>query len=187
MSSRKAPPTGQFDYLTILAPSSGVASASLRCLAIAAECLTNRREQEEVLEIFARIKREGGWRIQFVIDELHEKWGWTSTHETDMSSNNSTTTASSFYQQSGQASMPPLPQQPPLQTQRRPPSGIVNPLYRNADFSKPDAPYKNFYVPPALPTPPTTALQLQQQQQSVNQGITAAGNSYGFSGLAGGM
>ena len=30
----------------------GVASASIRCLAIAAECLTVRREQEEVLEIF---------------------------------------------------------------------------------------------------------------------------------------
>lgn len=159
---------------------SGVASASLRCLAIAAECLTDRREQEEVLEIFARIKREGGWRIQFVIDELHEKWGWTN-QDRDMSNTNSTNTASGFYQQSGQASMPPLPQQPPP-AQKRPPSGIVNPLYRNADFSKPDAPYKNFYVPPALPPPPPPP---PQQHQGGSHGMNVGGNGYGFSGLAG--
>jgi len=161
---------------------SGVASASLRCLAIAAECLTNRREQEEVLEIFARIKREGGWRIQFVIDELHEKWGWTTAPDTDMSNANSGNHASSFYQQSGQASMPPLPQQAPP-AQRKPPSGIVNPLYRNADFSKPDAPYKNFYVPPALPPLPPPPQ--QHQHPSGSHGMNAAGNGYGFSGLAG--
>jgi hypothetical protein len=157
-----------------------VASASLRCLAIAAECLTNRREQEEVLEIFARIKREGGWRIQFVIDELHEKWGWT-TQDTDMA-NVSGTNASSFYQQSGQASMPPLPQQIPVQ--KKPPSGIVNPLYRNADFSKPDAPYKNFYVPPALPPPPPPQHHSLQHPSGAH-GMSPMGPGYGFSGLAG--
>jgi hypothetical protein len=158
---------------------SGVASASLRCLAIAAECLTNRREQEEVLEIFARIKREGGWRIQFVIDELHEKWGW-NTQDTDMLNANNSNSASSFYQQSGQASMPPLPPQP-QPAQKKPPSGIVNPLYRNADFSKPDAPYKNYYVPPALPPPPPHL----NQHQSGAHGMNLTGNAYGFPGLAG--
>lgn len=159
---------------------SGVASASLRCLAIAAECLTNRREQEEVLEIFARIKREGGWRIQFVIDELHEKWGW-NTHETAMSGANAANNASSFYQQSGQASMPPLPPQAP-QAPKKPPSGIVNPLYRNADFSKPDAPYKNYYVHPALPPPPPPQ---HHQHQSGNHGMGVTGSGYAFSGLPG--
>ena len=162
---------------------SGVASASLRCLAIAADCLTDRREQEEVLEIFARIKREGGWRIQFVIDELHEKWGW-NTNQQDINMANSTNTASSFYQQgSGQASMPPLPQQAHPAQQRKPPSGIVNPMYSNADFSKPDAPYKNFYVPPALPPPPPS--QQHHQHQVGNHGMHTAGNGYGFTGLAG--
>ena len=161
-------------------PVSGVASASLRCLAIAAECLTNRREQEEVLEIFARIKREGGWRIQFVIDGLTNQWGWT-TQDPQASNTNSTTNTSSIYQQSSQASMLPLPQQPPP-AQKKPPSGIVNPMYRNADFSKPDAPYKNFYVPPALPPPPPP---LHHQHQSGTHGMNVVGSGYGFSGLAG--
>ncbi|KAF8445340.1 hypothetical protein BDZ91DRAFT_149445 [Kalaharituber pfeilii] len=54
----------------------GVASVALRSLAIAAECLTNRREQEEVLQIFQKIKRETGWRVDFLHKELKEKWGW---------------------------------------------------------------------------------------------------------------
>jgi hypothetical protein len=165
--------------LTNTANFRGVASASLRCLAIAAECLTNRREQEEVLEIFARIKREGGWRIQFVIDELHEKWGW-NTEQDDSSG------ASSFFQQGsgGHATMPPLPNQGQQQAPRKPPAGIVNPLYRNADFSKPDAPYKDHYVPPALPPPPPQ--QAQHQHSMSGHGMHAAGNTgYGFSGLAG--
>ncbi|PWW77729.1 hypothetical protein C7212DRAFT_356811 [Tuber magnatum] len=54
----------------------GVASVALRSLAIAAECLTVRREQEEVLEIFTKIKKETGWRVNFVYKELKEKWGW---------------------------------------------------------------------------------------------------------------
>lgn len=54
----------------------GVASVALRCLAHAAEALTNRREQEEVLEIFTRIHRETGWRIGFIPKDLTEKWGW---------------------------------------------------------------------------------------------------------------
>ncbi|KAI9665516.1 MAG: hypothetical protein M1831_001658 [Alyxoria varia] len=54
----------------------GVASVALRSLAHAAECLTVRREQEEVLRIFTRIHKDTGWRIGFVPQDLHEKWGW---------------------------------------------------------------------------------------------------------------
>jgi hypothetical protein len=54
----------------------GVASVALRSLAIAAECLADRREQEEVLEIFTKIKKETGWRVNFVLKELRERWGW---------------------------------------------------------------------------------------------------------------
>ena len=57
-------------------PFRGVASVALRSLAIAAECLTSRREQEEVLEIFQKIKRETGWRVDFLHKELKEKWSW---------------------------------------------------------------------------------------------------------------
>ena len=54
----------------------GVASVAIRSLAHAAEVLTDRREQEEVLAIFDKINKETGWRIGFVYKELKEKWGW---------------------------------------------------------------------------------------------------------------
>ncbi|KAF8533966.1 hypothetical protein BDD12DRAFT_758415 [Trichophaea hybrida] len=54
----------------------GVASVALRSLATAAECLTDRREQEEVLDIFTKIKKATGWRVNFVLKELRESWGW---------------------------------------------------------------------------------------------------------------
>ncbi|KAF2855823.1 hypothetical protein T440DRAFT_164260 [Plenodomus tracheiphilus IPT5] len=54
----------------------GVASVALRSLAIAGECLTDRREQEEVLQIFDKIRQETGWRVGFVNTELKQKWGW---------------------------------------------------------------------------------------------------------------
>src|SRR5271168_1763119 len=56
----------------------GVASVAIRSLDIAAEVLVDRREQEEVLEIFDRIRRETGWKIRFLHNELREKWGWPS-------------------------------------------------------------------------------------------------------------
>lgn len=55
---------------------SGVASVAIRSLAHAAEVLTERKEQEEVLTIFDKINKETGWRIGFVYKELKEKWGW---------------------------------------------------------------------------------------------------------------
>ncbi|GAB7362703.1 hypothetical protein MBLNU230_g3010t1 [Neophaeotheca triangularis] len=54
----------------------GVASVAIRSLAHAAEVLTDRREQEEVLQIFDKINKETGWRIGFIYKELKEKWGW---------------------------------------------------------------------------------------------------------------
>lgn len=49
---------------------------AIRSLAHAAEPLTDRREQEEVIQIFERINKETGWRIGFVYKELKERWGW---------------------------------------------------------------------------------------------------------------
>ncbi|EXJ55819.1 hypothetical protein A1O7_08749 [Cladophialophora yegresii CBS 114405] len=122
----------------------GVASASIRCLAVAGENLTSRREQEEVLQIFDRIKKETGWRVDFIHDDLREKWGWTSSAP-DYDS--ISTTSTTYYPPSASSST----QQPaPAATSSRPkyPVGIVNPLYKNADFSAQNPPYQGNYVPP---------------------------------------
>jgi len=121
----------------------GVASGSIRCLAVAAEHLHVRREQEEVLEIFERIKSETGWRVAFINDELKEKWGWNNT----IDQYGNPTSQSSFYQQGAAAPTMPVPQQPPQR--QKPPSGIVNPLYKHADFACQNPPYAGNYVPPA--------------------------------------
>jgi hypothetical protein len=112
----------------------GVATGSIRCLAVAGEFLNDRREQEEVLSIFDQIKKETGWRVMHIHDDLKEKWGWNKTHFDNMA-------APSFYQ-GGMATMPPVQQRP------RPPSGIVNPMYKNASFNAPNGPYQGSYVPP---------------------------------------
>ncbi|KHJ35715.1 putative c6 zinc finger domain-containing protein [Erysiphe necator] len=57
----------------------GVASVALRSLAIAAECLVIRREQEEIIEIFERIRKETGWKVGFLYKDLRQKWGWEPT------------------------------------------------------------------------------------------------------------
>ena len=54
----------------------GVASVALRSLATAAECLEDRREQEEVLGIFTKIRKETGWKVGFIFKELKERWRW---------------------------------------------------------------------------------------------------------------
>ena len=119
---------------------SGVASASIRCLAIAADFLTVRREQEEVLEFFDRIKKETGWRVTALSDDLKEKWGWNINQDQyDVNGMG----GSSFFHQGG-SQMPP----PPQQQRQRPPSGIINPLYKHADFSGPNPPYQGSYVAP---------------------------------------
>ncbi|KIW44073.1 uncharacterized protein PV06_05113 [Exophiala oligosperma] len=119
----------------------GVASASIRCLAVAGEQLTVQREQEEVLQIFDRIKKETGWRVTFIHDDLKEKWGWNN-NPPDYGSMGS---AASYY--SGPSTNPSTT---PTATPPRPkyPSGIINPLYKNADFSAQNPPYQGSYVPP---------------------------------------
>jgi hypothetical protein len=118
----------------------GVASASIRCLAAAGENLTDRREQEEVLQIFDRIKQETGWRVDFIHDDLRERWGWTST----AADYDSVSNASTYYAPSAASA-------PVVATPPRPkyPTGIVNPLYKNADFSAQNPPYQGNYVPPS--------------------------------------
>ncbi|KAI1007934.1 hypothetical protein K3495_g309 [Podosphaera aphanis] len=54
----------------------GVFSVALRSLAIAAECLVIRREQEEILRIFEKLCKETGWRVSSICKELRVTWGW---------------------------------------------------------------------------------------------------------------
>lgn len=154
----------------------GVASVAIRSLAHAAEVLTDRHEQEEVLQIFDKINKETGWRIGFVYGELKEKWGWheqvspeqyAQTHE----GANRAREAQQTLQQHAQAaqnsieyttgqtvllSTPPQTVSNVISpassgvssTARKLPSGIPNPMYREADFNLPQHPYQNFYVAP---------------------------------------
>ena len=138
----------------------GVASVAIRSLAIAAECLVSRREQEEVLTIFDKIRKETGWRVAFLHKELKEKWGWNDEEafqqqqaqqqqSQQMSSTMMTQQMPNFgFQPQGSGSS--LPPAPPLKSQG-PQQGIVNPLLRTADFSAPKHPYQNYWVPPLHP------------------------------------
>ena len=140
----------------------GVASVAIRSLAIAAECLTSRREQEEVLTIFEKIRKETGWRVAFLRKELPEKWGWdkeedtyqqqqqqqheTQNHHQQMQAGLMQMPGFGFQQQSG-GNGTQLPPAPPMMP-KAPPGGIVNPLLSKADFSAPKHPYQNYWVPP---------------------------------------
>jgi hypothetical protein len=60
----------------------GIATVAVPCLAIAAENLVARREQEEVLRIFDKIKQETGWLLApaSLQADLQKKWGWDEPH-----------------------------------------------------------------------------------------------------------
>lgn len=122
----------------------GVASVSIRCLAIAAECLVSRDAQEEVMEILDKIIKETGWRIGFLKTELQEKWGWTVAPQQHQQ-HHSSALAGSTSLNTGSLLNSPLP---PITGRPKIPSGIVNPLMATADFSMENHPYQNHYVAP---------------------------------------
>jgi hypothetical protein len=128
----------------------GVASVALRSLAIAAECLVVRREQEEVLEIFDKIRKETGWKVGFLHKELKAKWGWQHEDTAQQQMAAQQNSLAQFFPTTTQApaqttSLPPAPPQAPP---RPMPSGILNPLLKTADFSLPNHPYQQYYQPP---------------------------------------
>lgn len=157
----------------------GIAAASIRCLAVAAEHLNVRREQEEVFEIFERIRVETGFRVAFINDELKEKWGWNSTSAVDQYGNaTGQSTASAFYSQpSGPATTMSVP--PSAQARQKPPSGIVNPLYKHADFASQNPPYAGSYVPPA----PGYLTHHGAHGHGHGHSSHGTGGLYGFSGI----
>jgi len=143
----------------------GVASVAIRSLAIAAECLSERREQEEVLKIFDKIRHETGWKVGFLHDELKTKWNWDRDERAVQPPISS---LSNFFQQSSQ---PPI--MPPTTTPGRPklPSGIVNPMYKEADFGAAKHPYMGHYQPPSI-----------HGQSSLNQGQSSLSGGPGTMG-----
>ncbi|KAL3418464.1 hypothetical protein PVAG01_10180 [Phlyctema vagabunda] len=126
----------------------GVASVALRSLAIAAECLEVRREQEEVLDIFEKIRKETGWKVGFLNKELKSKWGWPSEADAQQQMMAQQNSLAQFFPNTSQSttSLPPAP--PPAAPPQRPPQGVMNPLLRTADFSLPNHPYQQYYQPP---------------------------------------
>ncbi|QGA14140.1 hypothetical protein EYB26_001793 [Talaromyces marneffei] len=138
----------------------GIATTSIRCLAIAGECLVAREAQEEVLQIIDKIIKETGWRIAFLKPELQAKWGWNTSAPTNTNNSNITTTTTpttSLSMDNGTLPTPnpptvipttaSTPTPPPAATARsRFPPGIINPLMATADFSMPNHPYQEHYV-----------------------------------------
>jgi hypothetical protein len=138
----------------------GVASVALRSLAIAAECQTDHRAQEEVLQIIDKIRQETGWRVGFINDELKKKWGWNEPQ--DMSQPQQ-------QQQPLQAPKPQPQQQAPLPMMRP----GYNPL-AGVGFENPQHPYQEVYVAPNVNNMMQQAhmQQHQHQQQQNNQFAT---------------
>ena len=59
----------------------GVASLSIRFLAVAAECLAAKEAQEEVFRIIDDITKETGWRSEQVKEGLQQAWGWNPAQQ----------------------------------------------------------------------------------------------------------
>ncbi|KAI0545310.1 hypothetical protein F4679DRAFT_480360 [Xylaria curta] len=139
----------------------GVASVSIRSLALVAEALTVRAEQSEVVTILERIDRETGWKLADVIAVLKRKWGWERLEQqtnslTALLGSNSANVVNAAQQQQQQMMLAaPARQQQAVVQQMQPvvtaaswPTGRVNPL-SFADFSLPNHPYQNWYEPPS--------------------------------------
>ncbi|CAG8957819.1 hypothetical protein HYFRA_00000159 [Hymenoscyphus fraxineus] len=129
----------------------GVASVALRSLAIAADCLVTRREQEEVLEVFEKIRAETGWKVGFLHRELKRKWGWPEEPVQQPPMVPQLNHLPHFFPnatlaQTAHASLPAA-----LPASRLVPSGGPNPLLKTADFSHPNHPYQQHYQPPNIP------------------------------------
>lgn len=120
----------------------GAASVSIRCLALAAECLVERHAQQEALEIFDKIIKETGWRVDFIKKELQETWGWTTPQHHYHQSPPTGTPGSILSENSA------LNSSAPISAPHKLPAGVVNPLMATADFSMANHPYQTHYVAP---------------------------------------
>lgn len=142
----------------------GVASVAIRSMAIAGEVLQDRREQEEVLQILEKIRKETGWRIGFLSDELKEKWGWNVGQREEqlhigqqmlLQGSGQQHSLSHIYHTNmsggNGSNLPPAPISSESGSVPRTlfRGGILNPLLKTADFSLPNHPYQKHYQPPS--------------------------------------
>lgn len=147
----------------------GVASVSIRSLAIVAEILTDLAEQQEVVAILEKIDHETGWKLSGVIQGLKKSWGWEKMgqkglvaqflpragsgnkaamgleeHYRRMESIHASLTTTTPLQHQMMSTVP----QSRSQQLAAPRPMHVNPL-SFADFSLPNHPYQNWYEPPS--------------------------------------
>ncbi|RYP90956.1 hypothetical protein DL770_002961 [Monosporascus sp. CRB-9-2] len=156
----------------------GVASVSIRSLAIVAEVLTDLCERQEVIAILEKVDRETGWRLAGVLSKLKRVWGWEKMGQIgltmqfppragDGGSGNrgiaagpkqverlhgttaaAQTTPPTQTQPQQQSRMPMVQAEKQLAAVTTPRPMRVNPL-SFADFSLPNHPYQNWYEPPS--------------------------------------
>ncbi|KAH9889582.1 hypothetical protein F4778DRAFT_773227 [Xylariomycetidae sp. FL2044] len=93
----------------------GVASVSIRSLAIVAEILTDLAEQEEVVATLERIDRETGWKLANVIKGLKKAWGWEKSGHTSLAAQLLPPSAGGNNTASGYNTIKQQQQQPPPQ------------------------------------------------------------------------
>ncbi|KAI1123430.1 hypothetical protein F5Y10DRAFT_53902 [Nemania abortiva] len=157
----------------------GVASVSIRSLVIVSEVLTEYAEQQEVVTILERINRETGWKLAAVITGLKKRWGWVKIEQPSLTAQllgsalpprnrigkqpagrmvtGKALCSSSTAAAPQQMMLTPVMQVPgtavpqqmqPVVTASTPRPMPINPL-SFADFSLPNHPYQNWYLPPS--------------------------------------
>ncbi|KAI2619160.1 hypothetical protein GGR54DRAFT_130665 [Hypoxylon sp. NC1633] len=148
----------------------GVASVSIRSLAMVAEILTDLTEQQEVLATLEKIDRETGWKLAGVIQNLKKTWGWEKMGQKGLAAQFLPRAGSGSKAMMGlpkqqlqpqresipvtqmatppQRQMIPIASQPGSQQLAAPRPMHINPL-SFADFSLPNHPYQNWYEPPS--------------------------------------
>ncbi|PWY96624.1 hypothetical protein BO94DRAFT_506030 [Aspergillus sclerotioniger CBS 115572] len=117
----------------------GVASLSIRFLAIAAECLATREAQQEAFEILENIIKQTGWKAEHVKKELQEAWGWSDPHGPPMHMSEDILALLNGDHSLDAAHAPVRPKMP---------AGVINPVMASADFSMENHPYRDYYVAP---------------------------------------
>ncbi|KAJ5893637.1 hypothetical protein N7495_005328 [Penicillium taxi] len=113
-----------------------VANISIRCIAIAAECIEARESQEEVLGIFDSIAKDTSWHTGPIKEELKHRWGWALQHP-------ETIDPIKMYDDCYELD-PALP----TLNHHEFPSNNSNPILNMADFSMENHPYQGYYVTP---------------------------------------
>jgi hypothetical protein len=109
---------------------------SLRCLAIAAECLEARSAQEEVIGIFDAIAETTTSNVESVKDDLRQIWSWVDAHP-------HTVTPAQMHNHYYE-----LDPSLAISEASGSSSDLCNPLTTTGDFSMENHPYQGYYVPP---------------------------------------